>query len=156
MCSKECNIISTYTQILFQIVIGTKHRQRVLIKSGREKLFAYIGELLRNKNCHPYKINGVADHLHIITNIHPSIALADLVKDIKLATSSKIKEENWFPDFSYWQAGYSAFTYSIHSKENLMIYVANQEAHHQDVSSLDEMKGLLKDNKIDFNERYLE
>lgn len=148
--------MSSYNQLLYQIVFGTRHHENVMIKSGREKLYEYIDGLLRNKKCKPYKINGVSDHLHIITDIHPSIAIADLIKDIKLATSLKIREENWFPHFSYWQKGYSAFTYNIDSKERLVNYVANQEEHHNEVDTLEELKDLLIENKIDFDERYLE
>jgi REP element-mobilizing transposase RayT len=39
----------------------------------------------------------VEDHIHILTHIHPTIALASLVKDIKLASISLIKEEGIFP-----------------------------------------------------------
>jgi REP element-mobilizing transposase RayT len=46
------------------------------------------------------------DHLHILTHIHPTIALATLVKDIKLASIDFIKNEEIFPDFEGWQDGY--------------------------------------------------
>jgi putative transposase len=35
-----------------------------------------------------YRINGVEDHLHILTHIHPTVALSSLIKDIKLASNS--------------------------------------------------------------------
>jgi REP element-mobilizing transposase RayT len=49
-------------------------------------LYAYMNGFLKNKNCHLYRINGMEDHLHNLTYIHPTIALATLVKDIKLAS----------------------------------------------------------------------
>jgi hypothetical protein len=52
--------------------------------------------------------------------LHPSAALADLVKDIKLASSDYIKNEKLFSNFNGWQDGYAAFTYSIDAKENLI------------------------------------
>lgn len=75
--------MSTYTQILYQIVFSTKHREHNLEAPNRKELFKYISGILQNKKCHLYQINGVSDHLHIATHLHPSIALADLVKDIK-------------------------------------------------------------------------
>lgn len=97
--------MSTYTQILYQIVFSTKNRERTLIKSNRDELFKYIVGICENKNCHLYRINGVEDHLHIITHIHPSLSLSSLVKDIKLASSEYIKKNNLFPQFSGWQSG---------------------------------------------------
>jgi REP element-mobilizing transposase RayT len=79
--------MSTYTQLLYQIVFSTKERNPVLAKPNRARLFRYISGILKNKNCHVYIINGVEDHIHILTHIHQSIAIADLVKDIKVASN---------------------------------------------------------------------
>ena len=72
----------TYTQILYQIVFSTKDRNPVLIKEGRHLLFKYILGILNHKNCHPFRINGVEDHIHIVTHLHPQVSLSSLVKDI--------------------------------------------------------------------------
>lgn len=148
--------MSTYTQILYQIVYSTKHRKPTLFKENRAELFKYIWGILRNKKCHLYRINGVEDHLHIVTHIHPSIAPADLVKDIKLASSGHIKEKGLFPDFGGWQDGYSAFTYSFSAKENLIRYVKNQEEHHRATTFREELIALLKEHGVEFDEKYLE
>ena len=100
--------MGTYTQIIYQIVFSTKYRDPVMIKKNRDKLYGYISGIIRNKKCVVYKINGVEDHLHILTDLHPSIALADLIKDIKIASSKYIKEKNLFPGFIGWQNGYGA------------------------------------------------
>jgi putative transposase len=147
--------MSTYTQILYQIVFSTKNRKHTLTKPGREELFRYISGILNNKNCHLYQIGGVADHLHIISHIHPSVALASLVKDIKLASSVYIKTNRLFPLFYGWQDGYAAFTYSFDAKENLMFYVKNQEEHHKASTYKEEMIKLLEEFRIEYDEVYL-
>lgn len=146
--------MSTYTQILYQIVFSTKHRERTMIKANRPELFQYIAGLLKKKNCHLYRINGVEDHLHIITQLHPSVALASLVKDIKLSTTKLIKEKNLFPNFGGWQDGYGAFTYHTDATNNLIEYVKNQEAHHATTTFLEEYTDLLKEHKIEFDDKY--
>ncbi len=147
--------MSTYTQIIYQIVFSTKHRERTMIKQDRPKLFMYIAGLLKKKNCHLYCINGVEDHLHIVTHLHPSMALANLVKDIKLSTITLIREAAIFPNFGGWQDGYGAFTYHIDSKDNLVEYVKRQEEHHRCKTFVVEYKELLKEHTIEFDERYL-
>ena len=82
--------MSTYTQILYQIVFSTKNRERTLVGEDRKKLFQYIWGILKSNQCHLLQINGVEDHLHILTHLHPSVALADLMKDIKIASSSTL------------------------------------------------------------------
>ena len=147
--------MSTYTQILYQIVFSTKNREKTMIESGQEKIYRYIWGILNNKKCHLYRIGGIEDHLHIITHIHPSVAVSQLIKDIKLASSDYVKTENIFPGFNGWQDGYGAFTYSITAKDNLIEYVKNQKQHHKNVSFKDEYISLLNEHGIQFDEKYL-
>lgn len=126
-----------------------------MTESGQEKLYRYIRGILKNKNCHLYRIGGTEDHIHIITHIHPAVALAQLVKDIKLASSGFIKSEHIFPDFNGWQEGYGAFTYGISAKDILIEYVKNQKEHHHKETFREEYERLLKENGIEFDERYL-
>ena len=60
------------------------------------------------------------DHLHIVTHLHPSVSLASFVKDIKVASSMYIKEQNLFEGFIGWQDGYGAFTYTVKEKDRLI------------------------------------
>ena len=147
--------MSTFTQILYQIVFSTKNRERTLSESQQEKLFSFIWGILKNKKCHLYRIGGIEDHIHIITHIHPTVAVAELVKDIKLATSSFIKNEHLFSKFSGWQEGYDAFTYSISAKDNLIEYVKKQKEHHKKRSFKEEYVNLLKEHRIEYDEKYL-
>lgn len=147
--------MSTFTQILYQIVYSTKYRERTLNAENRKELYKYIWGILKNNNCHLYQIGGVEDHVHIVTHIHPSVALANLIKDIKLASTDYIKKENLFPYFNGWQDGYGAFTYSIEAKEDLSKYVLNQEEHHRCKTFIEEYKELLQEHKIEFDEKYL-
>lgn len=147
--------MSTYTQILYQIVFSTKYRESTLEDENRKELFKYIWGVLQNKKCHLYQIGGVADHIHIVTHLHPSIALSSLIKDIKLASTENIKERNLFPKFNGWQDGYGAFTYSIKEKDRLIMYVKNQEAHHKIKTFKEEYIELLNEHGIVFEEKYL-
>jgi putative transposase len=147
--------MSTYTQILYQLVFTTKNRENTMFEEGQDKLYRFIGGILKNKNCHVYRINGTENHLHIVTHIHPMVAPALLIKDIKLATIDMIKKENLFSVFDGWQDGYSAFTYAFSAKDNLIEYVKNQKEHHKKVSFRDEYIALLKEHGIEFDEKYL-
>ncbi|PIQ49292.1 MAG: transposase [Cytophagales bacterium CG12_big_fil_rev_8_21_14_0_65_40_12] len=147
--------MSTYTQIIYQIVFGTKNREPTLTKENRDELFKYIWGLLENKKCHLYRINGVEDHLHIVTHLHPTVSLASLVKDIKLASAEYIKVNQLFKNFKGWQDGYGAFTYSIKEKERLIAYVKNQEEHHRVKTFREEYIDLLQEHGVAFDEKYL-
>lgn len=147
--------MGTYTQIIYQVVFSTKQREQVLEKENRTELYKYIWGILKNHNCHVYRINGIEDHLHIVMHLHPSIALADLIKSIKIASSSFIKEKKLFKNFNGWQTGYGAFTYTINEKDRLINYVKNQEHHHKSISFKDEYIAILKEHQVEFDEKYL-
>ena len=147
--------MNTYTQILYQIVFTPKNHEHTFVQANLLHLFSYITGILKNKNCHLYRIGGVSDHIHILTHLHPSIALASLVKDIKLACSSYIGSTHLFPHFNGWQDGYGAFTYSINEKNRLIEYIKNQEEHHRTISFKEEFIELPREHGIEFDERYL-
>ena len=120
-----------------------------------EELYKYISGIVKNKNCHLYQINGVEDHIHIVSDLHPSISLGDYIKNIKVASSLWMKESGKFPLFNGWQDGYGAFTYSIKDKNNLINYVKNQKDHHKKETFVEEYKRILKEHAIEFDEKYL-
>ena len=147
--------MSTYTQILYQLVFSTWSREKTLSENKREELYKYIAGILKNKKCHLYRINGVEDHLHIVTHIHPTVALSGLIKDIKLASSDWIKANKIFNNFNGWQDGYGAFTYSIKEKDTLIEYVKNQREHHRVKTFTEELIELLNEHGIEYDEKFL-
>ena len=147
--------MSTYTQICYHIVFSTKERQPVLRADRRQDLFRYIWGILKNRNSHLYRINGAADHLHILTSLHPTVCLADLVKEIKTGSALWIKEQVLFPMFSHWQDGYAAFTHSNEQIDPLIEYIKRQEEHHTRTTFAEELRKLLEEAGIEFDERYV-
>jgi len=103
----------SYRQIFYQIVFGTKHRLPTIPESHSTELYRYISGVIKNKNCRLYRINGAEDHIHIFSDLHPTICLSDYVKDIKVSSSLWMKSDGNFPKFEAWQEGCGAFTYSI-------------------------------------------
>lgn len=147
--------MGTFTKSLFQIVYSTKQRVPSLHAGSRQLLYSYLGGVLNKKKCHPYQIGGIEDHIHIVADIHPTISVSGLVKDLKLSADDFIKNQSLFPGFNGWQNGYAAFTYSVDAKDNLIKYVLNQEEHHRKRGFIEELKELLIANEIQFDERYL-
>jgi REP element-mobilizing transposase RayT len=126
-----------------------------MIKKNRPELFRYMSGILQNKNCKNLQINGVEDHVHILMKLHPSVALADLIKDIKISTNAFIKEKGLFPLFTGWQNGYGAFTYSFEALPNLIRYIQNQEIHHGEITFEDEYIALLEEHGIEYDLKYV-
>ena len=152
---KTKRTMGRHTSILYQIVYSTKRRIPCLKKEIRPRIFGHIYGTLQNKKCHTYRINGVEDHLHILIDLHPTVALSNLVKDLKLSSSDLITSEGLIEHFPGWQVGYGAFTYSQHAKPHLIEYIKNQEQHHRTVTFKKEYIGLLQEHRVEYDERYV-
>jgi putative transposase len=145
----------SYRQITYQIVFATKKRKRSINEAHCKELYKYIWGIIDAKKCKLFRINGVEDHIHIVSDLHPTIALADYVKDIKVASSKWMKESSLFPDFDGWSEKYAAFTYTIKERDAVIEYVKNQKEHHKIVTFEEEYRALLDEHEIEYDEKFL-
>ncbi|MBL7967018.1 MAG: IS200/IS605 family transposase [Prolixibacteraceae bacterium] len=146
--------MSSFRQILYHLVFRTKDNRKTLSQENSRELYAYIMGFIQNKNGFLYRINGVEDHLHILCDLHPKIALADFMRDLKTSTSIWLKQSGKFPSFDGWSDGYAALTYSWKDKEMIVNYIKNQHEHHKRETFQEELRRLFKENGIEIDERY--
>jgi REP element-mobilizing transposase RayT len=112
----------SYKLIYYHIVLGTKVHKN-LLSTKNEELYKYIRGIIKNKSCHLYRINGTTNHLHIFSDLHPTITLADYIKEIKRSSSVWLKENNNFPNFDGWAEGYASMTVSHSDKNRVIEYI---------------------------------
>jgi REP element-mobilizing transposase RayT len=146
---------NTYTQIYIQVVFAVSGRQSLIAPSFKEDLFKYIGGTMRNANQKLIAINGMPDHIHILVGLKPTIAISDLVKDIKISSSRYVNDKRWVRGRFSWQEGFGAFSYSQSQLSTVATYIENQERHHAKRSFKDEYLSLLKSFQVKYDERYL-
>lgn len=104
-------------------------------------------------NCHLIRIGGMADHIHILVDIHPTVCIADFVKNIKTASAFWMKKSNLFPKFSGWNKEYFAESKNIGEIPTIVEYIKNQEAHHRTGSFLEEIKSLYENAGLRWDDR---
>ncbi len=144
-----------FTQLYTHLVFAVKYRERLLKKEIRADVFSYISGIITNRKHKSIIINGVSDHIHILIGLNPNDKISDLVATIKRSSSTHINQQNWFRGKFRWQDGYGAFSYSRSQLANVYRYIANQETHHKENSFRREYVNLLKQFKIEYNEKYL-
>jgi len=146
----------SYTNLIYHIAFATKDRQPLIVGERRERLYEYLGGIIRNLGGISLGINGMSDHMHVLAKLRPDRALSDMLRDVKANSSGWMHEV--FPEASNfaWQRGYGAFTVSASQVEKVQRYIAEQEIHHAKRDFRDEFVELLVKNRIEFDERYLE
>jgi len=147
--------MSSFRQIIYHIVFATKERVKSIPDECSSELYKYIWGIIKNHNCHLYRIDGSEDHIHILSDLHPSVPLASYIKDIKVSSSLWLKNNKDFLKFNGWAEGYAAITISIKDKEKVIEYIKCQKEHHKKLNFFDEYKKFLEDNGIKYDEKYL-
>lgn len=145
----------TFSQIYIQVIFAVKGRQNLIAKSWRNELHKYIAGIIKGKEQKSIIVNGVADHIHCFIGLKPSMAIADLIRDIKNNSSNFINTNKFVVGKFSWQEGYGAFSYSQSQIEDVYQYILNQENHHTSKSFREEYTQLLRNFEIPFDEKYL-
>ena len=145
----------SFTQLYVQLVFAVQYRENLLVKSIRPHIFEYIGGIIKGMKHKALIVNGVADHVHILLGLNPSVSISDTVHDIKRSSSLFINNNNLISGRFSWQSGYGAFSYSRTQIENVFRYIQNQEIHHARTSFRQEYISLLEKNDIEYDPRYI-
>ena len=146
--------MSAYRQIQYHIVFRTKSSEKSINQAYASDLYKYIWGIIKNKKCVLFRINGMEDHIHILSDLHPSIALADYIKDIKVSSSKWMKESGYFPHFKGWGLKYCALTYSFRERDMITNYIRGQQEHHKKESFQDEIQRIFKEQGIENDDKW--
>jgi REP element-mobilizing transposase RayT len=136
------------SQSIYHVILVTYKQEETIIKNGRRILFKYIWELLKQRNCELFRINGTTNHLHIVFQLQPIIPLDALMKDVLNSTVAFISESRIFPDFAGWQDVYYAFGLSYAAKAKAVENVKMQYEIHQKISFPAELEAYLKEHGL--------
>ena len=140
---------------VLHVVFSTKDRVPNLSPEVQPLLHAYMSEVARGQKCYCYRVGGVADHVHIAVGLARTISVADLVQEVKAASSKWVKDRApGLREFA-WQAGYGAFSIQHQDLGSLLSYIDGQHEHHKKQSFKEEYLELLAEHGIEYDEKYL-
>ena len=145
---------STHLSLHYHVVFSTKERRPWIDAGWRDELHRYLGGCVKTLEALPESIGGVDDHVHLLLGLRATHCLADVLREIKKASSRWIHEQKQRPQFA-WQEGYGAFTVSASNLAPVREYIATQKEHHRKRPFQDEYRALLKKHEIAFDERFL-
>jgi putative transposase len=121
----------THTRVSLRVhcIFSTKDRDHAIPQGLQHRAWAFIGGIARRCGLTAVAVGGIADHVHILLLLPPTITLAAAVQKIK-ANSSRWMHEQTGRRFE-WQEGYAAFSVSISQTDATVEYILNQKKHHQ-------------------------
>lgn len=145
----------TFSQIYIQIVFAVRGRQNLIHTEWKSDLHKYIAGIIKGKEQKPIIVNGMPDHIHAFVGLKPSMAISDLVRDVKNNSTNFVNGKRWVAGKFAWQEGYGAFSYSHSQIETVYNYILNQEHHHRRKTFREEYLAFLKRFNVPFEERFL-
>lgn len=143
----------THTNLLFHIVFSTQGHLPLITSAVKSEPFAYMGGLVKELKGKPIIINGMADHVHMLSLLPPNVSISDAMRFVK-ANSSRGFTERVGKKFA-WPKGCGAFTVSRSNVDAVVKYIRNQEQHHKSSDFRTEFVLLRDKNEVEYDERYL-
>jgi len=146
---------NTYTQIYIQVVFAVHGRQNLIRPEHKEEIHKYITGIVTRHDQKLLAIHAMPDHVHILIGLKPSMALSDLVREIKTGATNHINANRWVAGRFAWQEGFGAFSYSHSQLTDVIRYIQNQEEHHARKGFQEEYLEFLERFNVAHDERYL-
>ena len=145
----------SYFKLYYHLVFRTYRSQRTIAENHEQELYRYILGYCRQHHICLIRINSLPDHIHMFVSTGPNICPADLIRELKKSAGNYITEHrNFFPMFTGWGKGYCAISYSEAEKDKIVSYIRNQKEHHKKVSFTDELRQIMRDAHIEYQEKY--
>ncbi len=146
---------TTYTSLTYHVVFSTKYRRNTIKPDIKDRLYEYLGGIIRAEKGVLLEIGGIEDHVHLLAGFPPTIAVSNMVRLIKANSSRWANELPERREKFSWQTGYGAFTVSQSQVDIVRNYIRRQEQHHRRISFRDEFIELLKRHNIQYDLQYV-
>lgn len=146
---------NTYTQVHIHLVFAVKNRDSLIGLDWRDELEKYMTAIVQNRKHKLLAIYAMRDHVHILIGQYLPHSIPELVEELKTGTNKWVKEKRLAKFRFEWQIGYGAFSHSKSQVPKVIKYILNQEEHHAKKKFKDEYLEILRNNEVDFNEKYV-
>jgi len=121
----------SYWQLFYHIVWSTKKRQPLITPQIEPLIYDFLRAKAISLGGVVFAINGMEEHVHVVTSIPPRIAVAKFVGQLKGVSSARInKIRNIAEPRFAWQGEYGVFSFDHKRLPNVVAYVNKQKEHH--------------------------
>jgi putative transposase len=141
--------------VLVHIIFSTKNRAPFIKPDIENELFPYLASIFKACHSPAHQIGGTEDHIHVVCSLSRTIAIANLLEEVKKSSSKWIKMKvDQYSKFA-WQNGYGAFPIGQSQLPMVERYIIGQRDHHRKKTVQEEYREFLEKYQIRFDERYV-
>lgn len=116
------------------LVLTTKYRRKVFTGEMLKRLGEVFLDLLSKWDCKLVEFNGEEDHIHLLFQYHPDVALSNLVNNVKSVSSRRLRQEfeervnQFYRKDVLWNSSYFVTSCGGVTISTLRKYIENQAA----------------------------
>ncbi len=142
-------------KICIHMIFSTLNRVPFINEDIENELYDDLRTECTKLDSEVYAVGGYFDHVHLLCTLPKKIALIKFMEDIKKNTSSSTKKFGSYFEHFYWHDGYTAVSVCPSKLRKNIQYIENQKDIHRYLPYKDELKMILKENGLEYDERYL-
>lgn len=113
-------------RLTVHIVFVCKYRRRLLKDGGLERVMTILKETCAKWGCTVLEVNGEPDHIHLIIDYPPKIALSNFIANLK-TVSSRLYRKEFNLRHALWTGSYFVASCGGAPLEKIRQYVENQD-----------------------------
>jgi REP element-mobilizing transposase RayT len=139
----------TYASNFIHCIFSTKDRRPLIPAARTTELYAYLVGIAHGEGLPLVAAGGTTNHIHLLFVLPASYSLAHAVQKLKGSSF------RWMGRGFSWQEGYGAFSVSPSQVPAVKKYIQKQEQHHRKRNFEQEFVALLRNCRIEYDERYV-
>ena len=119
-----------YWRLHYHLVWATYERAPLITPKVEQVVHRIVGAKARELGLVLHAVGGMSDHVHVVASIPPTRCVAEIVKQLKGASSRAVHLSDGPGSIFRWQEGYGALTLGGASLARVIEYVRRQPQHH--------------------------
>lgn len=119
------------TYLFAHVIWAIQNKETQMSKPIRVVLFSHLQKMAEEKGIKILQVNGGADHIHVLLQLHPAQNLAQVIRLLKAESADWLNATHLLPAGFEWEEEYAAYSVSPSAVKQVTDYLDRQEEYHK-------------------------
>jgi len=129
------------------VIWSTRNREQLLVRPVRFVFFAQFKKQADEKGIRLIEVNGGADHIHLLLQLHPAQNLSQVMRMLRLDSEEWLNGTQLLKGNFEWSDEIIAYSVSPASLKPVQDFIEKQEEYHQTRTFETEIEVFMKGNR---------
>jgi REP element-mobilizing transposase RayT len=119
------------TYLFAHVIWAIRNKESQMSKPIRVVLYAHLQKTAEEKGIKIIQVDGAADHIHVLLQLHPAQNLAQVIRQLKAESAEWLNATQLLPVGFEWEEEYAAYSVSPSALKQVADYLNRQEEYHK-------------------------